>query len=82
MLCAMYNLDILEPLRGSYPVRLASGSGISRESSRIYFWNLQLGQTDCDFQKCLRLTRSYATTAVWGCKLKPPKISPVGKDSA
>ena len=34
MLCAKYNFEILEPLRGSYPIRLASGSGISRESSR------------------------------------------------
>jgi hypothetical protein len=38
-------------IRFWYPV--ASGSGISRESSRIYFWNLTANycSSSCDFQK-------------------------------
>lgn len=52
-------------IRFWYPVAL--GSGISRETGRIYFWNLITTltvATSCDFQKCLQLTRSCATTIV------------------
>ena len=43
---------------------VAPGSGIPRETSRIYFWNLTTTPFPCYFQKCLRLTRSCATTTL------------------